>query len=273
MMNMVIFLDTRGVPYVKSERQNDILKLLMLKQSVKTEALVEELGVSIETIRRDIHDLVRQGLVTKVYGGIRVVQNDMRVTVQESWTKRLQTCRDEKIAIVSRALEFIPDNATIALDTGTTVYEFSRLLGSKKNLTIITNSLNVASELSQNTRNTVYSVGGILNRGEIVTVGTFACGFLDNFAAVDLFICSADGFTPEDGITEFHESMVEIKRRLVSMAGRVIALVDHSKFGKKSLFKSCAAQDIDILITDAKTPPRYLEALRDAETEVVIAGA
>lgn len=243
----------------------------MLKQHIKTEQLVEELGVSIETIRRDINELVRQGLVAKVYGGIRMVQNDMRVTVQESWTKRLQSCHDEKVAIVTRALEFVADNTTVALDTGTTVYEFSRLLGSKKNLTVITNSLNIASELSQNTSHTVYSVGGMLNRGEIVTVGTFACGFLDNFASIDVFICSADGFTVEDGITEYHESMVEIKRRMISIAYRVVALIDHTKFGRKSLFKSCATQDIDILITDDQTPREQLDALRERGIETIVA--
>lgn len=256
---------------MKTTRQNEIMKLLMMRQHVKTEDLVEELGVSIETIRRDINDLVRQGLVTKIYGGIKVLQNDMRITVQESWNKRLQVCHDEKIAIVSRALEFIPDHSTIALDTGTTAYEFSRMLGGKKNLTIITNSLNVASELSQNTQHTVYSVGGMLNRGEIVTVGTFACGFLDNFSSIDLFVCSADGLTPEIGITEFNENMVDIKRRMASISDRIVALVDHSKFGRKSLFRSVAAEDIDILVTDKGTPAKELEAFRNLKMEIFIA--
>lgn len=247
------------------------MKLLMMRQAIKTEELVETLGVSIETIRRDINDLVRQGLVAKMYGGIRVVQNDMRITVQESWTKRMESCRDEKIAIVSRALELIPDNATIALDTGTTVYEFSRMLGGKKNLTVITNSLNIASELSQNTQHTIYSVGGVLNRGEIVTVGTFACGFLDNFAAIDLFVCSADGITPENGVTEFVESMVDIKRRTCAIANRIMVLVDHSKFGKKSLFKSVPTEDIDILITDSGTPEASLEPYREYKMQIVVA--
>ncbi len=242
----------------------------MLRQSIKTEELVEELGVSIETIRRDITDLVRQGLVAKMYGGIRMVQQDMRITVQESWNKRLQACHDEKIAIVSRAIQIIPEHATIALDTGTTVYEFSRLLGTRKSLTVITNSLNIASELSQNTSHTVYSVGGVLNRGEIVTVGTFACGFLDNFASIDLFVCSADGLTPENGVTEFNESMVDIKRRMAAISDRIVALVDHTKFGRKSLFKSVAAEEIDVLITDAKTPSAVLEPYREMGMEILI---
>lgn len=256
---------------MKSTRQNAIMKLLMVRQTVKTEHLVRELGVSIETIRRDINDLEREGLVKKIYGGIRMVTNDMRVTVMDSWNQRLENRHAEKIAIVGRALECIPDNATIALDTGTTVYELSRLLGSKKNLTIITNSLNVASELSQNTQHTVYSVGGMLNRGEIVTVGTFACRFLDNFTSIDLFICSADGFTPESGITEFNESMVEVKRRTVALANRVVALIDHSKFGKKSLFSSCPTEDIDVLITDNKIPRTALDELRHYAMEIIIA--
>lgn len=256
---------------MKSDRQNEIMKLLMLRQTIKTEELMDELDVSIETVRRDINDLVRQGLVAKMYGGIRMIQQDFRVTVQESWTNRLQMCRNEKIDIVSRALEFIPDNATIALDTGTTVYEFSRLLGTKKNLTVITNSLNVASELSQNTSHIVYSVGGVLSRGEIVTVGTFACRFIDNFASIDLFICSADGLTPENGITEFNENMVDIKRRMADISDRVVALVDHSKFGRKSLFKSIATDEIDILVTDAGAPTDSLEPFREFGVEVLVA--
>ena len=256
---------------LKTTRQHEIMKLLMLRQTIKTEDLVEEMGVSIETIRRDINDLVRQGLVAKMYGGIRVVQNDMRITVQESWTKRMETCHDEKVAIASRALELVPDNATIALDTGTTVYEFSRLLGGRKNLTVITNSLNIAGELSQNTQHTIYSVGGMLNRGEIVTVGTFACGFLDNFASIDLFVCSADGLTPENGVTEFVESMVDIKRRMSAISDRILLLADHGKFGKKSLFKSIATEDIDVIVTDARTPAAALEPFREYPMEILIA--
>lgn len=243
----------------------------MLRRNLKTEQLVRQFGVSIETIRRDISDLEREGLVKKVYGGIRMVANDMRITVMESWNKRLESCHAEKVAIVGKALEMIPDNSTIALDTGTTVYELSRLLGSRRNLTVITNSLKIASELSQNTQHTVYAVGGVLHRGEIVTVGSFACGFLDNFAAVDLCICSADGITPESGITEFNESMVDVKRRMVAIADRTIAMIDHSKFGKKALFKSCSTQDIDLLVTDRQTPRKYLDAIRKFNIEIVVA--
>lgn len=243
----------------------------MLKRHLKTEQLVRQFGVSIETVRRDINELERGGLVKKIYGGIRMVASDMRISVMESWNKRLETCHEEKVAIVGRTLEMIPDNSTIALDTGTTVYEFSRLLGSKKNLTIISNSLKIASELSQNTQHTIYSVGGVLHRGEIVTVGTFALGFLDNFASIDIFVGSADGITPENGITEFNESMVDVKRRMVAIADRTIAMIDHSKFGKKALFKSWNIQDIDILVTDRQAPRKSLDAICKQNVEVVVA--
>lgn len=257
---------------MKGTRQNDILKMLMIKQHLRTEQLVQEFNVSIETIRRDINDLEKEGLIRKVYGGIRMIASDTRITVMESWNKRLESCHAEKLAIAGLAMEIIPDNATIALDTGSTVYELSRLLGSKKNLTIITNSLNIASELSQNTQHTIYSVGGMLGRGEIVTGGSFACSFLDNFSSVDLFICGADGFTLENGITEFNENMVEVKRRMIILADRVIALMDHSKFGKKSLFKSCSTQDIDLLVTDSRAPRDILDGLLEYGVEVALAG-
>ena len=136
--------------------------------------------------------------------------------------------------IAARALEYIPDGSTVALDIGTTTYELSALLGTKKNLTIITNSLRVATNMAQNTNHTVYCIGGLMTRVEI-------------------------------------EAVVDVKRRLIQMSDRVISLVDHSKFGKRALFPTCALRDLDLLITDGKTEKSYLEQLSKAGVSMVIA--
>lgn len=247
------------------------MRLLLLERFLKTEDLASRLQVSVETIRRDIHALEAERVVKKVYGGIELAPDSRRITEIAAWDARLTHCHEEKVKIASAALGFVPDGSTLALDIGTTAYEFSALLGTKKNLTIITNSLRVASSMAQNTDHTVYCVGGLMSRVEIVAGGMAARDFLNNFAAIDCYVCSTDGITQENGMTEFDEAVVDVKRRLIQMSDRVISLVDHSKFGKRALFPTCTLKDLDVLITDSGTPAHYRTQLEKAGINVVIA--
>lgn len=247
------------------------MKLLLLERTLKTEDLARRFNVSVETIRRDINAMEAEKVIKKVYGGIELIPDSRRITEMAAWDARLEHCHEEKVAIAARALEYIPDGSTVALDIGTTTYELSALLGTKKNLTIITNSLRVATNMAQNTDHTVYCIGGLMTRVEIVAGGMAARDFLNNFAAIDLYICSTDGITIENGMTEFDEAVVDVKRRLIRISDQVISLVDHSKFGKRALFPTCALKDLSLLITDSKIGKDYLEQLNKAKVPVVIA--
>lgn len=119
---------------MKSVRQNGTMKLLLMERSLKTEDLARRLNVSVETIRRDINELEAEKVIKKVYGGIELIPDSRRVTEMAEWEARLTNCHTEKVQIASRALEFIPDGATVALDIGTTTYELSNLLTEKQPL-------------------------------------------------------------------------------------------------------------------------------------------
>lgn len=168
-------------------------------------------------------------------------------------------------------MDLIEDHSVIALDIGTSTYELSRLLGTKKGLSIITNSLLIAGELAKNTSHKVYSVGGLVVPNEIVTSGVFARNFLNNFASIDLFISGADGVNLKNGFTEFSEEVVDIKKQFIERAECNIALVDHSKFGKKARFVACPLNDIDVLITDNKTPKKDLDYIQNTGVEIIVA--
>ena len=256
---------------MKNKRQDEILKMLFAEQSLKTEHLSSHFGVSIETIRRDINELEHSGLVKKVYGGIQLNNDSMHMAALENWNERLNQFHEEKIKIATKALEFISDDSIIALDFGTTTYELSRLLSSKKNLSIITNSLYIASELSKNTSHKVYCIGGVVMPIEGITTGVFARNFLNNFASIDLFISSTDGITPQYGLSEFNENVIDIKKQLIQRAKKHITLIDHSKFGKVARFAVCPLQDIDILITDSLTSQEDIELMREFDINVVLA--
>lgn len=257
---------------MKSRRKNEIMKRLLIEQSLKTEEIAAMFGVSIETVRRDINDMEREGLVKKVYGGISLCSDPARQrSTLDSWNTRLERCHAEKVKIAARALELIPDEAVIALDIGTSVYELSRLLGVKKNLSIITNSLLIASELAKNTTHSIFCVGGKVTTNEIVTSGVYARNFLEDFAAVDVFLIGADGISLQKGITEYSEGVVDVKRQMSALAQRTVLLADHSKFGVEAPFKSCAFGDVDELVTDSASPEKDLEELAKLGVEVVIA--
>jgi DeoR/GlpR family transcriptional regulator of sugar metabolism len=256
---------------LKTQRQNDIIRLLANEVTVKTDDLVHRFGVSIETIRRDIRELKRQNLISTFYGGIGLRSENQQITEDFSWQTRLGRCSEEKKRIVRRALDFIPDRATIALDIGTTIFELAHILGGKQELTIITNSIKIAGELSQNTHHDIYTTGGRLHKDQMITTGSFARSFLDNFISIDLFVCSADGISFETGITEFSEGVVDVKKKFAALSQRTIVLADHSKFGKRALFQSCASNNINIIITDNKTPRSQLEEFSKNGARVVIA--
>lgn len=247
------------------------MKLLLLERSLKTEYLAQHFGVSIETIRRDISALEAEHVVKKVYGGIELVPDARRMTEMAEWEARLAQCHSEKVKIATCALDLIPDGATIALDIGTTTYELSSMLATKKDLTIITNSLRVAINMAQNTNHNVYCIGGLMARIEVVAGGMAAQDFLDTFASIDLYLCSTDGLTLENGMTEVDEIVVGVKRKLIQMAGKVICMADHSKFGKRALFVTGTFQDIDTLITDDQVDSWHLKELKNLGVNVIIA--
>lgn len=256
---------------MKRERQNEIMKMLVEARSITIEELVKHFQVSIETIRRDVNELSSIGAIRKIYGGIEIVSHNSLIPELESWNVRIKTCYDEKLCIANRALDLLPDNSTIALDTGTTTQSLAELLCTKKNLTLIISSIRMASLLTRNTHHRIYMIGGQLNCKEQNTFGTFSQDFIRHFGKIDFFVGGADGLSIDSGITEYYEELADIKRRLIEISNHTIILADHTKFGKKSLFKSCSVNSIDTLVTDTKTPTSYLTEFQDAGINIIIA--
>lgn len=255
---------------MKSRRKNEIMKRLVIEQALKMEEMAAMFGVSVETIRRDVADMERQGLVEKVYGGIRLRQDTGRSrSTLDSWGERMSRCHEEKARIAARALELVEDDSVIALDIGTTVYELSRLLGVKRGLTIITNSLPIAADLARTTGHKVLCIGGQVTTNETVTGGGYARRFLEDLAAVDLFLMGADGVSLRQGVTEYSEGIVDVKRQLAGLARRCVLLCDHSKFGVEAPFKSCPLEQVDTLITDGAAPAKVLDGLRRRGIELL----
>ena len=248
---------------MKLSRQKLIMEILMHEGIVKTDDLVQKLGVSTETIRRDFAQLEKEGLLEKIYGGAisagAVKQNELSL-----WETRRRVCMREKQVIALRAAEYIPANCLLALGCGTTIFELSALLTGKKDLSVITNDIMVAHQMMRNSNHSIFLIGGKLNVPvTFATYGFFAKEFLDNFSQIDICVFSAEGITCDDGLTTITYEINELMKLFIARSKKRIVILDHSKFNKKAIFKTCGFQQIDLLITDSRAPTNILDCARE----------
>jgi len=253
--------------YMKSSRQKEIIRLLEQEKVVSTMNLAEQFEVSVETIRRDLDQLEKQGFLNKIYGGA-----ELRSNGAEPWPSlaiRTDSFQEDKSSIALAAMQYVPDHCTIALDAGSTVGEFCRHLSSRKNMTIICSDIHNAALVLASGGNRVYMMGGFLTT-DGTSSGTYAKEFCSSLGELDLFVCSTDGASPEDGLTTNEMGINELKRRYMKKAKTTILLADHSKFKQKGFYKMCDFSEVDILITDSMTPADTVEAIRNSGCQVVI---
>jgi DeoR/GlpR family transcriptional regulator of sugar metabolism len=253
---------------MQQERRNDIVFKIRKSRIVKVNDLMDEYHVSIETIRRDLEFLESEGYLKRVYGGA-VLNNFYRT--EQILSQREQTNYLEKQAIGERAADFVEDGDTIFIDSGTTTMEFTKRLGVKRNLTIITNALLIAQEaMLSNHDCRVIMLGGELRRNELATSGTSAMAALGNFYMAKAFL-SAGGISPKSGVTDYDLHEAESRRLALQRAEKIFMLVDYSKFGITTMNYIMPIEGISVLVTDWNVPESVLEPFRSRGIEICVA--
>lgn len=248
------------------ERQSKILEILEKEKSVSVNKLVQLLFVSPATVRRDLTEMAKKGLIKRTHGGaiLHASANDeTSILIREEMNKK------EKRMIASEAAKYITNNQSMFLDSSSTVGAIVPFLNDFHYLTIITNGLNTALKISQTTKFKVYIPDGFINSNSNSIIGDFTGNAISHLNC-DLVILSTAGFDIETGFTEATIEASKIKRTMIKRSTKRILLIDSSKFGKKYLSNTCGIQDIDILITDKKPEQKYLDYLSQFDLEVVI---
>lgn len=250
---------------MKSHRQKEIVEMLTRKGVIVTAEIAKEFDVSIETIRRDLDQLEKQGLIKKIYGGaeLKIRQHVWASPLQ----KRIETFHDSKAAIAAHAATYVPEKCTVALDAGTTTLELCSHLNEKKDLIILASDVHSAAELIVPKTNRVYMMGGFLSP-DGTSSGTFAKEFFNYISGIDVFLFSTDGADPEEGLSTDEAGINDLKKRYLKNSQMRIAMIDHSKFQKKAFYKMCPFSEIDVLITDSLTPDDIVESIRRRGTKV-----
>ncbi|WP_080832749.1 DeoR/GlpR family DNA-binding transcription regulator [Cohnella massiliensis] len=251
------------------QRRERILELLRERKEIVVKELAAEFGVSEGTLRADLKLLEDGGKLERTHGGaIPAASPGLGPAGIES--SRSELNRAEKQAIGRAAAGLVSKGQCVMLDASTTALELAKCLVDLDYLTVVTNGLNAAMLLSQNPRINVILIGGVLRPGSRTVEGVLGQGILEDVQA-DLFFTSSEGFTLEAGMTDFSVYEAELKKRMASGVSRVVALLDHTKLGRRSIAVSIRPPAIHTLVTDAAADPAFVKRLERERIRVMIA--
>jgi DeoR family transcriptional regulator of aga operon/DeoR family myo-inositol catabolism operon transcriptional repressor len=250
------------------QRRNKIKERLFKERSVKVSDLVQEFNVSEETIRRDLNQLEREGLIKKNYGGAILIEEIDNMAIPPVQQRTLQHF-EEKDAIGRKAAELVQSNQIIILDAGSTTWCMARYLKNIPDLMVVTNGINVAEECSHNEQASIFLLGGKLIRKSMSIVGPQAELELQKYNAHYVFM-GTSGVSERKGFTSSDIYEAEMKRAMVAAGQKVVVLADHSKFQRQGLVSFSSFQDVDIVITSDRTDPRMVKEIQDAGVQVIV---
>jgi DeoR/GlpR family transcriptional regulator of sugar metabolism len=227
-----------------AERRQAILARVEREGRVVASELVTSLGVSDDTVRRDLRDLAEQGLLQRVHGGGRAAAPPLG-----SFTQRLEVSREKKAALAEAALPLLVGARVIVLDGGTTTFELARRLPLLYDGIVVTNSPPVASALANHPKAEVVLIGGRLLKDAQVAVGAAAVEAFRTVRA-DICVLGICSLHPDVGVTSPDGEEASVKRAMVASAGEVIALATADKLRTASPWVVAQLADIDHLVTD-----------------------
>lgn len=254
---------------LEAERQITVITLLKQKGSVSVGELSTHCGASQNTIRRDLLKLEKDGMLRKTRGGAILNSAD---GIELPDIQREDRDREEKMRIGQAAAAMVQDGQTIIVDSGTTTMQIIQHLRTRRNLTIITNSLTIGNLLADCTDIVSIITGGILRPVTRNLVGFPAESFLQHqINKVDTAFLGMGGVDCDRGFTNPNPFEVEVKRAMIAAARRSVVLLAASKVGYLSLFPVCPLSAVNAIVTGRAIAEEQAAAIRKGGIELVLA--
>lgn len=248
--------------------QSAILDALRLTGRESIASLAERLEISDETVRRHLKDLVEQGAVHRVHGGVILAGT----LVEPPFSRRIKERVGAKRAIARAVAERVSDGMTLLIDSGSTTTYVAEALLKKTELTVVTNSLEIARTLVGRANCAVHFAGGALRADIGAAVGHEAIELIKEFRG-DLAILSIGAIEPKDGYMDFDMDEARVARTMIDRADRVLVAADACKFTAKARVRVCGFEPVSMLVSDTPPPAPLRTRIDAAGTEIVVADA
>jgi DeoR family fructose operon transcriptional repressor len=250
---------------LSGERQEAILAEISREGRASVAALAERFAVAGETIRRDLAELERRGVIRRVHGGAIPAE---KVTFEPPIEDRASLMTAEKERIAAAALTVLPAEGAIFIEAGSTPSFLANALPSDRVLTVVTNGGYIASALAKHDNLTVLSVGGRVRPRSLACVDDWALDILSGLH-VDVAFLGTNGISANGGLTTPDLAEAAVKRATLTIAAQTVLLADHSKVGVVALARYGDLSQLDLLISDAGLPVEDVREFADAGLRVI----
>lgn len=247
-------------------RHDKLIELVLSNGYISNEELSKQLEVSPQTVRRDIRQLSKKGLISRHHGGAGRISSINNIDFSQREMSHIQ----EKMCIAAEVANYIPNGSTLFITIGTTVEFIARALESKKNIRVITNSLRVANILYQNKNLEVITVGGIIRSHNGGIIGPNAVSFIENFRA-DYLISSFGAIDNDGTLLDFDIYEVSVVKAMLNRSRNFILAGDFTKFHASAAIEMGTLTQVSCFITDSKPPAVITNILKENKIELRIA--
>jgi DeoR/GlpR family transcriptional regulator of sugar metabolism len=264
--------DQGARPALPARRRADLARFIQRSGQATVGELAEQFGVSLDTVRRDLEHLGERGVITRTHGG--AVPNEELATAQLAMADRPFALRDNpehKHAIGAAAAELIADGQTILVNGGTTTLEVIRALRNQRDLSVVTNNVQIPGALPPGVIRHCYLIGGRYEPDSMVTIGPVGFAGATGISA-DVAVIGVGGVDTRAGLSTTSLDEAGLIREMIDSASTVIVVADSSKFWRRSFAHICPLAAVATLVTDAAPDPELTEALIEADVEIIVAG-
>ena len=245
----------------------EVLRMLETRDAVHVTELSKMFAVSEVTVRSDLAQLARQGLVARVRGGVRPLERGQS-ELGFDFRLRLEVARKQGIARAAAAM--VGEGEAIALDSSTTAYYLALELRTKKELVVVTNGLLIAAALAEAPGISVLVTGGMLRLQAMSLVGELGAEALRS-TRINKGFLGARGLSLDAGLMDLNPEEVRIKRELASVCDRVICVADCTKWYRSALLPFVATEQVHAIVTDTSAPAEQIDAWRARGVDIVCA--
>ena len=254
------------------QRYQKIINLMQTDGSVKVADLKKKMGVSPETVRRDLENMEAQGLIRRTRGGAFLADKEEmpgeRTIQYQNFSARERENLESKVEIAEFAVRFIKEGQSIALDSGTTAYELARVIKRTfRSLTVVTNSIAILNELADAKGITLIATGGVYRPEEMAFVSDIA-GMIFSKLSINTFFLTTCGISVDRGITYQRMDEIIVQEKMMEASDQTIVIADSTKLGVNSLVKMCDIDRVGMIITDSEASKEQIWPFEQAGISV-----